>query len=252
MTTDAVPASPSTDKDATAPVDGVKQECQQKRVIVIDPGHGGEHDLDGSSANNATAVSGVLEKTLTLEWAKVLKTQLESADVKAIFTAKGYCEVKVILTRESDVNLSAVDRVAVATTNKADILMSIHFNGFDKVTRGVETYYKAKTNVAQSNEAEDKELATLVNTALYNAIKALDSKTKNRNIKPDTQTEHKSLGVLRDPGIGLSGAMCRSILSEIEFITVAAVDTLLVSGPNVASNRQAILLEVAKALARAL
>jgi N-acetylmuramoyl-L-alanine amidase len=250
MTT--TPASPSTGAGANAPINGVTQECQQKRVIVIDPGHGGSENLRGSSSNNATAVSGALEKNLTLEFARILKTQLESADVQAIFTGKGYCEVKIILTRDSDVNLTAVDRVAVATTNKADILMSIHFNGGDAATRGVETYYKADANAGQSNETEDRDLATAVNTALFTALRGLDSRARNRGVKPDTQTGHGSLGVLRDPGIGLSGAMCRSILVEIEFITNVAVDTLLVSGPNATANRQTILLAVARALARAL
>src|SRR5262245_53019027 len=37
----------------------------KKGTIVIDPGHGGNAEVGGSSHNNATSPSGVLEKTLT-------------------------------------------------------------------------------------------------------------------------------------------------------------------------------------------
>jgi N-acetylmuramoyl-L-alanine amidase len=46
--------------------------------------------------------------------------------------------------------------------------------------------------------------------------------------------------------------MCRSILIEVEFISNVAADALLVSGSNAKANRDAAMLGVAKALARAL
>jgi N-acetylmuramoyl-L-alanine amidase len=129
MTMAKPPASPYSGANASAPVDGVKRGCSEKRVIVIDPGHGGTENKPGSSANNATSVSGPKEKTLTLDFALSLRLQLASAEVKAIFESRGYCDVGVILTRETDINLTGSQRVAVATVNKADILISIHFNG---------------------------------------------------------------------------------------------------------------------------
>ena len=101
-------------------------------------------------------------------------------------------------------------------------------------------------------QAEDKALAQTVNDGLYAAIRALDPGAKNRGAKPDTDTQLKSLGILRDAGIGLSGKMCRSILIEVEFISNVAADALLVSGSNAKANRDAAMLGVAKALARAL
>ena len=252
MTTARTPASPYSGTNAGAPVDAVKRSCTEKRVIVIDPGHGGTENKPGSSANNATSLSGPKEKTLTLEFAQSLRRQLASAEVKAILESKGFCDVGVIMTRETDINLTGSERVAVATNNKADILISIHFNGGAASARGTETFYKAASNPQQSNEAEDKALAQTVNDALYTAIRALDAGAKNRGAKPDTDTQLKSLGILRDAGIGLSGKMCRSILIEVEFISNAAADTLLVSGGAAAANRDAAMLGVAKALARAL
>ena len=252
MTMAKPPASPYSGANASAPVDGVKRGCSEKRVIVIDPGHGGTENKPGSSANNATSVSGPKEKTLTLDFALSLRLQLASSEVKAIFESRGYCDVGVILTRETDINLTGSQRVAVATVNKADILISIHFNGGGASARGTETFYKSASNPQQSNEAEDKALAQTVNDGLYAAIRALDPGAKNRGAKPDTDTQLKSLGILRDAGIGLSGKMCRSILIEVEFISNVAADALLVSGSNAKANRDAAMLGVAKALARAL
>jgi N-acetylmuramoyl-L-alanine amidase len=39
-------------------------------VVVIDAGHGGASKVGGSSANNATSPSGLLEKQLTLAVAR--------------------------------------------------------------------------------------------------------------------------------------------------------------------------------------
>src|SRR5262245_23376321 len=99
------PTSPSTGQGATSPVQSTTQACAEKRVIVIDPGHGGTTDLTASSHNNAVAKSGELEKNLTLEYGISLRAQLRSAEVEAIYKAKNICDVQVVMTRETDVNL---------------------------------------------------------------------------------------------------------------------------------------------------
>lgn len=247
------PSSPASAAGANQPVNATASTCKEKRVIVIDPGHGGTTKVGGSSPNNATAASGIKEKQLTLEYGQELKTHLESEEIQQIFRGKGYCEVKVILTRTTDVNVGISARVAVARDNKADIFLSIHFNGSEKKNaRGTETYYRDPSNGRQSNKAQDEALAKAVNDATYGAIAALDAGAKNRNVKADSQTGHKKVGVLVDPGIGLSGKMCRSALVEIEFIDFPAVDVLLVSGPQATNNRSAVMRAVARALANQL
>ncbi|HMY20640.1 MAG TPA: N-acetylmuramoyl-L-alanine amidase [Polyangium sp.] len=243
-------SSPASAAGANQPVDATASTCKEKRVIVIDPGHGGTKKVGGSSPNNAVAASGVLEKRLTLEYAQVLQTHLESEAIQQIFRGKGYCEVKIILTRTTDVNVGISDRVKVARVNKADIFLSIHFNGANKKARGTETYYRDPKNGSQSNKAQDEALAKAVNDATFGAIAAIDSGAKNRGVKADSQTGHKKVGVLADPGIGLSGKMCRSALVEIEFIDVPAVDAILVTGAD--ANRSSVMLAVARALANTL
>jgi N-acetylmuramoyl-L-alanine amidase len=246
------PSSPASAAGANQPVDATASTCKEKRVIVIDPGHGGTKNVAGSNANNATAASGVKEKVLTLAYAQDLKTHLESDEIQQIFQGRGYCEVKIIMTRTTDVNVTARNRVKTATDNKADILISIHFNGFNKSSRGTETYYRDPANGSQANLGEDKALAEAVNNGAFQAISAIDSRASNRGIKSDKKGKNSGISVLRDPGRGLSGKICRSCLLEVEFIDVPAVDVLLVSGPQATNNRSAIMRAVARALANVL
>src|SRR5687767_13711841 len=125
MTMAKLPEGPHSEGESATERYSTKSECAKKRVVVIDLGRGGSVNLGGSSFNNATSVSGPLEKQLTLEFAQSLRRQMQTDEVRAILAAKDIGENEVILTRETDVNLTASARVAVATDNKADILVSI-------------------------------------------------------------------------------------------------------------------------------
>ena len=63
-------------------------------VVVLDPGHGGDSKIGGSSANNATSASGVPEKTMTLELAKLVRKELNK-----ISSGRPGSDIKVHLTR---------------------------------------------------------------------------------------------------------------------------------------------------------
>jgi N-acetylmuramoyl-L-alanine amidase len=90
-------------------------------VVAIDAGHGGSPDNahpgklfdPGSIAGN-----GLVEKDLTLDVAKRLKTRLE-AD-----------KVKVVMTRSTDQYVGIEDRMSTATKAGANLFVSIHFNFF--------------------------------------------------------------------------------------------------------------------------
>src|SRR4051812_22165589 len=111
-------------------------------IVVIDPGHGGLGKIGGSSGNNATSPSGLLEKDLTLPIAH---------HAEAALAAVGH---NVRLTRTTDVNLSLRDRAAVAKVARADVFVSIHFNGFgDTSVQGTETW------VHQNGTARSVDLA---------------------------------------------------------------------------------------------
>ncbi len=95
------------------------------KVIVLDPGHGGSNP-------GAFGYSGerIKEKDLNLATAQLLAKML--SDAGAV----------VLLTREDDMDMSLQNRVDFANRNKADILLSMHYNSFYKITTaGTETYY---------------------------------------------------------------------------------------------------------------
>lgn len=93
-----------------------------KTRIVIDPGHGGSET--GAVAN------GYVEKELNLKTALFLKEFLEQ-----------YQDVEVIMTRTTDKELSLKQRGDIAKQNKADLLISVHFNAYDSSAKGFEAIY---------------------------------------------------------------------------------------------------------------
>lgn len=205
---------------------------QVQGTVVIDAGHGGTQNIGGSDANHAVSPSGVLEKTLTLQIAQEAETALRA-------TAPN---VRVIQTRSGDVNLSLAARAGVAAANKADLFLSIHFNGFNAATRGVEAF--VRTAASNVNLADDKRFAERVRTAVLNAIKARDPQTKDRGVK------EMNLGVLADASLGNTAAShrTRACLLEVEFMDVPAVDVLFNTGPNASAARR----EVGQAIASAI
>ena len=98
---------------------------RNKFSVVIDPGHGG---LDPG----AIGIGGIRETDVVLEVSK---------KVKELLSKKG---VKVVLTRENEVNLDLRPRVSFANNLNADIFVSIHANasrGKRKDINGLETFY---------------------------------------------------------------------------------------------------------------
>lgn len=82
------------------------------RTVVIDPGHGGK---DPGALGKTRKTD---EKHIVLSVSKNLKSMIE----------KEYPDVKVVLTRSTDVFLELKERAAVAKRNKADLFISIHCN----------------------------------------------------------------------------------------------------------------------------
>jgi N-acetylmuramoyl-L-alanine amidase len=213
-------------------------------AIVIDPGHGGTKNVPGSSSNNATSVSGVLEKKLTLDFCLIMKDELEKQ------AAAAGEKIKVVLTRTTDVNKTGAERAALAGTHKAKCFICLHFNGSKtKSTRGPETFFRAAQNT-NLNLAEDKDFATKMHKGLLAGLAAVGLGGADRGVKPDTETAIGALGVLNDLRLGNSGRpkMCVSAYYEVEFITNPQVDQILISGPGAGANQRKAMAEVAKAV----
>ena len=86
--------------------------CMMSFTVVIDAGHG------GNDAGAIGLVKGVKEKDLNLTVAQRLAAKIQQK----------YPEVKVVLTRDSDVFLPLQQRADIANKNHANLFISIHTN----------------------------------------------------------------------------------------------------------------------------
>ncbi|MFD1929319.1 N-acetylmuramoyl-L-alanine amidase [Sporosarcina siberiensis] len=128
-----------------------------KRHIAIDAGHGG---YDPGAAGN-----GLVEKIVTLEVAKKVEKLLEKENVK------------VKMTRESDVYVGLEERVNIASKANVDAFVSIHMNSFSNGNAsGTESFYRL-ANVS-TKVSDSKQLTTFIQNRLYKALN-----TTNRGVK---------------------------------------------------------------------
>ena len=108
-----------------------------KRVIAIDPGHGG---VDPGTIGG----SGALEKNITLSMAREVRDQLQATG-----------RYKVVLTRDRDVFVRLRDRIAASREAGAELFVSIHADAIkNRGIRGLSVY-------TLSEKASDKEAEAL-------------------------------------------------------------------------------------------
>ena len=142
----------SMDEAVTAAV----QSAGANAVVVLDPGHGTiKSEGAGLDPGASYTYNGVKyqEKDLTLKIAQYCKAELET-----------YAGVKVYMTREGDVTDKVVtikDRVDIAHSYGADVLVSIHLNSAEGDTtsaHGAEVYYPNTNGANSSVSSEGKKL----------------------------------------------------------------------------------------------
>jgi len=115
------------------------------RVIVLDPGHGGQ-------SLGANTPGGWREKDLTLRLALKLKTRLDAVP-----------GIKVQLTRDEDVEIGLDQRAEFANRQNADLFLSIHTNACGrKSASGFETYFLS----LNATDEESRRLAIWENLEL--------------------------------------------------------------------------------------
>ena len=112
-------------------------------LIVGDPGHGGEDP-------GAVGVSGTREKTVTLAAALELKSRLEATG-----------RYRVRLTRSSDTTLELADRVSIARSSGAALLISLHADSAERNRRahGASVYGRAGAAPARRVRPRPREIA---------------------------------------------------------------------------------------------
>src|SRR5207249_7091115 len=125
---------------------GTKDTSRSFRTVVVDAGHGGKD-------NGAYRKFGGAEKTANLDVAKRLSRKLRESDLK------------IVMTRSTDVFIPIEERVAIENAQKNSIFVSIHFN--DSRRRGIhgfETYYHAANSYDLANRIQQK-LMTIPHSA---------------------------------------------------------------------------------------
>lgn len=130
-----------------------------KRVIVIDPGHGG---IDPG----AVGVRRTKEKDVVLAFSQALRDKL-----------KGNKNYEVVLTRDDDTFLSLKQRVKVARQNQADLFIAVHADTVRGASvRGATLY----TVSEKASDAEAEALAQKENRA--DIIGGMDLATENEDV----------------------------------------------------------------------
>jgi N-acetylmuramoyl-L-alanine amidase len=207
----------------------VEIDFEVPAVVVIDPGHGGNANLPGSSFNNATSPSGVLEKNIALSYGLGLRDSLRAR------AQQDRLNLKVFMTRVVDENVAGSARAAVARDRGADVIFIIHFNASTNHTaRGTLAVRRVAGNVNQ-----DEDMA-FINEVIGRIVPAMQAFDPAANIRAPVDND---TSVASDANLGNAAAYhpIRAGYCEVEFLDNAAADALLNTGPNAAAVRTAVV-----------
>lgn len=181
----------------------------RKKVIVIDPGHGG-HD------NGAVDPRGHEEKNRTLAIAKKIKDVLAP-------------RFSVWLTRQGDYWIDVEKRTALANSYAADILISLHVSGgFDHNPQGIAVFcFGAGTSSRPFLKREDNVAGTDSPLQIWDVIQSRHQpKSKalcdllHKNLL--AKLELPDRGVHKAPVLILRGADMPAVLVEVGYMTHSA------------------------------
>ncbi len=180
-----------------------------KRVIVLDPGHGG---VDPGTIG----VNGIQEKDVTLALARELKDRLDATD-----------QYLVLMTRDRDVFVKLRDRVSKARQAGAELFVSLHADAIrNRRHRGASVY----TLSADASDGEAAALAEKENRA--DIIAGLDLSGQDDVVSQIlidlTQGETMNLSVrfanLLIPEIAKSATVLRNSRRQAGFAVLKAPD----------------------------
>lgn len=130
-----------------------------RKVVVIDPGHGG-------SDPGTISITNKPEKEYNLALAHKVQALLLNEP-----------NIELVMTREGDTYPTRPERVQLANQLNADVFVSIHGNSVKSAPQatGTETYYYQRSN--------SKELATIIHQRLVKAMGLRDRGVKNGNLE---------------------------------------------------------------------
>lgn len=153
-----------------------------KKIIVIDPGHGG-------SDTRAIGVNGVAEKDIVLSIAK----KLDSLNTKLYDNV-----LDIYLTRYSDTLISLSDRTRLAKSLQAHAFISLHCNhALNKNAKGIEVYVNEKQKLYSKVSVK---LASLIQEELHDMLGFRSRGVKFANFQVLRETTDSCPAVLLELG----------------------------------------------------
>jgi N-acetylmuramoyl-L-alanine amidase len=169
-----------------------------KHIIVIDPSHGGQD-------TGVKIKDRIDEKDITLIIALALQKELAQES-----------NLQIILTRDSDRELSLEERKKNVAKIKPDFFLSLHINsGFGKTASGFELYYPGFKDTAERKAAVKLNAQQAKNKYLNDSIKM--SHLIQRNL--DAVFPRKGRG-LREANLPIiDGLFVPALVVEIGFAT---------------------------------
>jgi len=201
-----------------APGQTPKSGAPARLLVMLDPGHGGEDE-------GARGHGGLLEKSVTLDLAKLLAEQLRAAGMEAR------------LTRSDDSYVPLWDRASLANAQGADLFISLHLNAAPtRQARGSEVYFLsmgagdrmaaelAAVENAGARPGQDQDpdrvVADILNDMSQKAF-LQDSERLAVAIQAQLNQLHgiQQRGVKQAPFVVLRGAAMPAVLVETAFIS---------------------------------
>lgn len=201
-----------------------------RKVIVIDPGHGGK---DAGAVGHKK----YREKIVVLQTAKKLRD---------ILLKRGYT---VHMTRNGDKFIKLRNRTKFANKKKADLFLSIHANSVPKRNRkkaqGIETYFLSTNRSERSMRvaaAENADIGKMKKGGMQDALHLMNREKifasnklaidMQQNMLASLRVKYKSVvdnGVRSGPFWVLVGAQMPAVLIELGFISHPTEATRMVN-----------------------
>jgi N-acetylmuramoyl-L-alanine amidase len=156
-----------------------------KGLVFVDPGHGGKEIGASTTLDDGTKL---IEKDLNLKVAGKLIALLKDAGIGVATSRTTDAQVDTTRDLNNDTKINLTDdlqaRVDGANAVKADILVSVHFNGIDDPTKkGTQTFYSE----GRPFSGKSQDLATLVQASLLRNIGAAGYQSADRGATTDSR-----------------------------------------------------------------
>ena len=196
---------------------------EKKHLIVIDPAHGGQDA--GVLLTDKTS-----EKEITLAIALAMQRELASEN-----------NIEVVLTRNSDTNVTIEERKANILKIKPELFLSLHINvGFGKEANGFELYYPGFKEMEENNKEAKNSPKNKKSKYLNDSFRLANIIQKNL----DALFPRKGRGLREADVPVMEGMTIPALVVEIGFATNPEDKKKLLS--------ESTQTEIAKALAKSI